>query len=393
MALAIGAGQEQLPWILRAKHEGYRVTVLDANPSAPALSCGDQAIVVDIHDVDKVIGIACRYGVELTIPSPIGNAIVTLGAVHDAMGIPGVSKESAQVCSDKAKFSQCMRDAALRVPRETSFDSLDELESYSSRLTWPLVVKPRYGSGSRGVMVINGEREFAEIVANKSSASHYSRGLLAQEFIDGLSLGVDGAVVGKDATVTLIRRKLLTPLPFRVEFQYASPSGISEQAEVKVRTLINAAVKALQLEQTVFHADLIIVPDGEVFLIELSARPSGLMLSSKMVKLATGVDFIGEAIKLHAGYKACFEPKFTRSAIVHYWASRGGTVRTVAETSDLEKIREVEDFKLGVRLGSFVQAPTCVAELLPHGYVVLCDFGDVDSIGKMQSVISSVRIE
>jgi biotin carboxylase len=393
MALALGAGPEQLPWIVRAKQDGYRVIALDANPVAQGLFCADQGIVVDIQDVDQVISIARRNSVELTIPSPIGNAIVTLGAVHDALGLPGVSRKSAELCSDKALFSQCMFGTTVNVPREISLTCLEELCSCTTSLQWPMVIKPRFGSGSRGVVVVDEERQIAAMKSNKSLENHYMRGVLAQEFIDGVSLGVDGAVVGEEAIIALIRRKSLTPLPYRVEFQYASPSGIAIDTEARVRSLIQAATKALELEETVFHADLIVRADGEVFLIELSARPSGLMLSSKMVNLATGIDFICEAIRLHAGCETNFSPRYQRPVIVHYWGSGQGTVQAVPEQKALRQVPEVEDVKLGLQLGTRIETPTCVAELLPYGYVVLSSQGDAESEVRMQSVLSSVRIE
>ena len=62
--LFVGAGRHQRRAILRAKQLGLRVVAVDRNPEAAGLQHADEAEVVDFVDVEGVIEVARRFGVD-----------------------------------------------------------------------------------------------------------------------------------------------------------------------------------------------------------------------------------------------------------------------------------------------------------------------------------------
>lgn len=74
-------------------------------------------------------------------------------------------KESYRIASDKGLAVMSAQKSGLDCPKTyylENEDDLLQLESYISELCFPLVIKPRKSSGSRGILVVNNKEEFLE---------------------------------------------------------------------------------------------------------------------------------------------------------------------------------------------------------------------------------------
>lgn len=67
--------------------------------------------------------------------------------------------ESYNIASDKGKSVQLAELAGIPVPTTLQPKSLDEVIQIASRLTFPVVIKPRFSSGSRGIQVVGGPEQ------------------------------------------------------------------------------------------------------------------------------------------------------------------------------------------------------------------------------------------
>lgn len=206
-----------------------RVFATDAAIHAPALREADEAFVLPLLDdpsyIDWLLGICRERRVNLLIP--LNDHELPLLARHrarfHAIGTRPVISSSAVVetCYDKWRSFTFLR--ANGIPTARTFLSLDAARASlaTGEITFPLVLKPRWGSGSCGVEWVadDDELRLAHALATKRHARSRltaKRGIAAdqsvliQERLVGEEHGLDviGDLEGRYAG-TLARRKLL----------------------------------------------------------------------------------------------------------------------------------------------------------------------------------------
>ena len=113
-AAIIGASEEALHTIEKAHEYGLTVVALDGNGKAPGLSAADKALVVDISDEEETIRAVREEKADFVLTVPIGRYLTTIGAVNDALTLPGISKEMAVLCTDKYSFHKKLFEQGLR---------------------------------------------------------------------------------------------------------------------------------------------------------------------------------------------------------------------------------------------------------------------------------------
>jgi biotin carboxylase len=371
LVMSVGAGQEQIPTIIKAQEMGYSVLAVDGNRDAPGLSISDEGIVLDIQDEEAVVSLARNHEIAATLPVPIGRPLTTQGAINDSLGLHGVTRAAALNCTNKSMFHACLSKTSVALPKQTVYASLKELrKSDKSVWSFPVVLKPIDSSGSRGVMVASSADEWA-VIQNKFDDTLYNQGALVQSFVDGRILGLDGAIQDGRAILSLIREKEMTPRPYRVELTHRAPAKLPAAAWESITNSLQTALVALGVEGSAFHADAIWTAENQLILIELSPRPAGVMITSKLVPQCTGIDFLAEAINLQLNGEGCFRATHYRHSLLHYWNHPSGVVKRLPAPHELYKIPNIVEAEIGLREGQFLQTPKSIADLISNGYLLL----------------------
>ena len=277
--LILGASAESLHAIDVAHERGYRVMALDGSSAAPGLAAADESAVVDIMDTDAVMAFLGQRRPCALLPVPIGRALVSTEEMNDLLGLPGVSAAAAEFCTDKYKFASTLSARGLRDAKCYLAEDVLADESLLKAMRPPMIVKPRYGSGSRGV---------ARVDDAGRALSTIAPGDVVEECFPGDEFGVDGIVKDGEFRTLMIRRKVNTPPPACQCVGYLTISR-EDPIYVLVDPYMAKIVQVAGLENGLFHAD-VMVSCGRAFAIEVSARPSGHSISAELVELATGYD-------------------------------------------------------------------------------------------------------
>lgn len=387
-AAIIGASEEALHTIEKAHEYGLTVVALDGNGKAPGLSAADKALVVDISDEEETIRAVREEKAAFVLTVPIGRYLTTIGAVNDALTLPGISKEMAVLCTDKYSFHKTLFEQGLRschcygvgnhLGDETPNDVLAEkLVNGELPLAFPAILKPRFGSGSRGIHMLN-RREELERALQEAEGESY----VLEECIEGEEYGVDGAMVGSGFQMVLLRHKRNTPPPARQAVAYFSVQSADPFYE-QVKVYMQRVTACLGLRECLLHADLIRGEDGP-FVIELSARPSGHNLHNLFTPLCTGVDVAEEYIKYRMGKPFSFVPKQTRSMMIHYFDVQGEVkqvpdqVQVEQTLKELHQISEnglpevsLTKWECRIKEGEILQPVSDGHSLMGRGYFIL----------------------
>lgn len=385
-AAIIGAGGEALHTIIKAHEHGLSVVALDGNPQAEGLKTADQKIVTDISKEDAVIEVLKREKPDFILTAPIGRYLTTVGAVNDALHLPGISKDMAVLCTDKLKFHEKLRERNLRKcfcygVKEGIITGIDG-KRLQEEISYPAILKPRYGSGSRGIYMLTDNRQLKKALCMVGSEPY-----VLEECVAGEEYGVDGAVTKSGFSMILLRRKENTPPPARQAVGYFSvlPGDVFWH---QVKNHMAEVIACLGLQECLLHADVIKTDEGP-FVVELSARPSGHNLHNLFTPLCTGVDMAEEYIKYRMGLPYCFEAAGTRLMMIHYFDMQG-IVKSVPDQSTVEKALNINltAWQCYLRKGDKLTSVSDGHSLMGRGFFVLegGDFSDL--LMKAQSIKS-----
>lgn len=247
------------------------LSAADIKEQVPAVYAGNYVdSVLDICNRHKVDALISLNDLELPILASNRDKFLAIGV------IPIVSSQNViDICFDKYLTAQYVESIGLKTPK--TYVSLSEAQEAIDNgvLSFPLVLKPRWGSGSIGIEFVNNVEELDEvytmllkkikktILANASQGEEY---ILIQQKIDGQEYGMDvmNDLKGNNHSVS-VKKKL------------AMRSGETDKAQ----TVDNAEIRAIgkRIGESLKHIgnlDIdIFEKDGEYYVLELNPRFGG----------------------------------------------------------------------------------------------------------------------
>jgi len=231
-------------------------------------------------------------------------------------------------------------------------------------LRFPAILKPRFGSGSRGIYYLETEENLGEALKAIGEEPY-----ILEECAQGEEYGVDGAVIDGRFYMVLLRKKDNTPLPNRQAVAYYSVR--KEDASYGQATdYMQKVINALGLSECLLHADLMRTENGP-FAIEVSARPSGHNLHNLFTPLVTGVDMAEEYIRYRMGEDYSFVPSKTEEISIHYFDMEG-MVTHIPTQEELNKTgAEIVTWNCRIKEGEHLASVFDGHSVMGRGYFVL----------------------
>nr|WP_314398434.1 ATP-grasp domain-containing protein [uncultured Campylobacter sp.] len=392
VALVIGASSESLYAINLAQENGLKVAAFDGDENAAGLKQADFSFVCDIRDPQNIINLITEQGFKpvCVLPVPVGRCLRVGGVINDFYGLKGPDQKECDVCTDKLAFHSALNPENKRETNGLMEPNLRGAECYlmnkasnlPSDADFPLVVKPRYGSGSKDVTVVLNASEYEKYAAQLNLKSDE---FLRESFIKGEEYGINAAVIEGEYIHVLARKKLLTPPPYRQSVGYVATPEIAAISE-----RLKAVIKRLELKNCLMHADVILRENGEPFVIELAPRPSGHYLTSDFVEIATGVNLTREWLNFVLNKPFSFEPKFLKSAIIRYFDFDYGVVPP--NFSEIKDECGIVKFKCG-DLKNLDEVKDG-ASLISRGYAIIMAESEEECLEKANALmIKFIRIK
>lgn len=344
-ALVIGASSESLYAIAVAQKRGYHVIAFDGNPKAEGLQYANETVVTDIRIPERIWS-QLEEKPDLILPVPIGRYLTTTGAVNDYYGLKGLSEAASICCTDKYCFHKKLSEQGLRdgvcllLPEgmavsEALKQSNEVLQREKIRmgLEMQMVVKPRYGSGSRGVELIDSTEALQRYLGEMQNI--ISEDLIVETVFQGTEYGVDAAVLDGELSLFLVREKILTPPPYRQCVGYLSVVPQKEEGLYqKISEYLQRVTRVLGVNHCLLHCDLMWYL-GRPMLIELSGRPSGHQLNNLFTPLATGRSMVDIYIDYIEGKKVAKSACPVRQLLIGYFDGGDCELTGVPESEEV----------------------------------------------------------
>nr|WP_281278432.1 ATP-grasp domain-containing protein [Tessaracoccus massiliensis] len=264
----------------------------------------------------------------------------SVAAVCEALGLPGPSRASAYAATDKGLMAEAFNRFSVPAPRAAVCSSEEELRRAIDAWPVPFILKPVDSSGSRGVKLLHDLSGLREAFDYSMASSRDGR-VIAQEYLQGQEVSVEGFVIHGRVHVVAVTDKITTGPPHFVEMGHTQPSAVGVHMLEKIQRLVVLSVQALGLDHCAVHAEMMVTSDGPR-MIEIGARLGGDFITSHLVSLSTGVDMVEALVEISLGLEPQLDRRFDRASAIRFLAALSPDIAEPRAIEELQRIPGVE---------------------------------------------------
>lgn len=340
--LIIGAGFLQSFVIKKAKQMGYETLTVDADPKAVGFQFADKHEVINIVDEKSCLAYARKENIDGVLTAATDYGVLTAAYIAEKMHLPGLDYEVAKLIKNKYKVRKRLFDAKVDDTEQAyEVNESTDIVSLCEKLTFPVMVKPCDGSGSRGASRVDKSDSFASACqyAMESSITHRAT---VETFIVGKEYGAESLVVDGNVHVLGIMRKWMTEPPYYAELGHAIPTDLPVEVEQRAKKCVESAIKALGINFGSVNMDMLISADGKIHIIDVGARMGGNMIGPCIIPYGTGVDYMADMIRNAVGDKVELVSQGHGAVVTRLLAFSGGIIKNLPDFEDLERKYRVE---------------------------------------------------
>ena len=312
----IGANEPLIPFYRQAKRLGYEIIGIAWEQGAVCKKYCDKFYPISFSDKEKVLEVCLHEHIDGITSFSLESALPTVVYVAQNMGLVSNSEESLLLTQSKFAQRQALEEAGIPVPKYNLIENESDLAKVQCR--FPVIVKPVDSGGSQGICKVESPDKLLEAYNYAISYSRTSKAIV-EEFVDGREFSVEYITHQGKHYFLQITDKVTSGAPRFVEMQHHQPAQITEDVHTAIRSMVEKALTALKIENSPSHTEIKLNSKGELYIIETGARMGGDYISSDLVRLSTGYDFVEGAIKLAVGkFEKPVFPQCLYSGVLFY---------------------------------------------------------------------------
>ena len=362
--LIFGVGLLQQSIINRAKKIGLYTVGIDPCEDATCRGDVDAFEVVGGQDYEGTCAVVEKYGIDAIVTAATDKPLVMMARIAEKYGFPFYSVETAQWSTDKFQMKKRFELGGVPHAQGRLISKVEEAEG----LVFPVIVKPRDNSGSRGVKLCRNQVELKTSIDEALENSKLDS-VLVEEFIEGPEYSIEGLHHDGKSEVIQFTEKKTTEFPYNVELGHIQPANISDDNKQKIREIVAKIGKALQFVNCPSHTELKINERG-IFVIETSPRLGGDYITSTLTPLSTGVTLEDELLKISLGETINPAPKAVQYSGVRFFSfEEGSVIKHVPKSEFVKTWPHVVDFSFNLKEGEKVNRIT--SSLNRYGHLTL----------------------
>jgi biotin carboxylase len=284
-------------------HERYQVSYITTAVGLASVPKIAATVLVDTTDNlasvrAAVDDLAQRYGAPAAVVALKEDDLLVGAQLRQDWQCPGPRLDDLVVFRDKGAMCQAIHQAGLEVPAFAEAHDADAVRDFAADVGWPVIVKPRTGSSSAGVVRLEGPADLAAVRFDAEP-------LLVQAYCADPIYHVDGVFDGSDVVTYRASRYLNSCLGFRNGSVLGS---VEEDDHVLHRAIGDAAARflaALSDAPTVFHLEIFVDADAEsspvCTFLEVGARTGGAEIPF-VWREVHGYDLMEAAMRIQLGW-------------------------------------------------------------------------------------------
>ena len=245
--------------------------------------------VMNIIKKENPIGVMVQFG---------GQTAINLAPKLAKYGVKilGTSLESIDAVEDRKVFEKLLKDLKIPQPKGKGVRSAQEALETTRELGYPVLVRPSYVIGGRGMQVVYNDDELLTYI-NQALQFSSEHPVLIDQYIEGLEVELDAVSDGKDILVPGICEHIERAGVHSGDSMSIYPSrNISRKNERKLVNYARAIAKKLNIKGLMNIQ--FIIKDDVVYVIEVNPRASRTV---PIMSKVTGIPMVKMAINAALG--------------------------------------------------------------------------------------------
>ncbi|MCX7965700.1 MAG: carbamoyl-phosphate synthase large subunit, partial [Syntrophorhabdaceae bacterium] len=284
------------------RDEGYESIMVNCNPETVSTDydTSDKLYfepltvedVLSIYNKEKPIGVIVQFGGQT--PLNIANELANAG-----VKILGTSPESIDLAEDRKRFKHVIEKLGIPQPESGTATTLEEAIDVAKKIGYPLMVRPSYVLGGRGMEIVYDEEMLTSYVKAAVDITP-GRPILIDKFLENaIEVEADAIADGEDAFVPSIMEHIELAGVHSGDSACAIPPKSISKEHVD---LINEYTKRIAIELKVVGLMNIqyAIADNKVYILEANPRASRTV---PLVSKVTGIQMARIATQLMLGKK------------------------------------------------------------------------------------------
>ncbi|EGD56072.1 carbamoyl-phosphate synthase large subunit [Gordonia neofelifaecis] len=193
---------------LTLSEAGYETVMVNCNPETVSTDydTADRLYfepltfedVLEVYHAESESGTVAGVIVQLGGQTPLG-----LAARLEAAGVPivGTSPAAIDLAEDRGEFGEVLVKADLPAPQFGTATTFEGARDIASSIGYPVLVRPSYVLGGRGMQIVYDEQGLADYIANATEISD-DRPVLVDRFLEGaVEIDVDALCDGDEVYI------------------------------------------------------------------------------------------------------------------------------------------------------------------------------------------------
>jgi len=254
--------------------------------------------ILNIVEEERPEGVILQFGgqTSINLAIPLERALARRKL---RTRILGTSPASIDLAEDRRKFAALMHRLRIPQPEAASGFSFDEVRALAKRIGYPVLVRPSYVLGGRGMEIVHGEEELAHFMETATRVSK-DHPVLVDKYLDhATEVDVDVISDGQDIFIGGVQEHVEEAGIHSGDATLVlPPPTLSEDVLQQIRSLTRRICKALRIVG-LMNLQLA-VKDGVVHVLEANPRASRTV---PYVSKAIGVPLAKVATKVMLGHR------------------------------------------------------------------------------------------
>lgn len=216
------------------------------------------------------------------------SAVITVAAVAESLGLPGVGVEVARTSRNKLLMRQAHEKGGAPHPAFRFVLELDEALAAAEDFGYPVILKPTLGAASNYVFRVDspadmrvrfdqaqhGMQRMSWFLMEADGVDLGPQGLLVESFLDGSEYLIEAlAWEGEIYLGSVVDRVTVEGDTFDDDV-HAAPTSLDPAQLAAVHRAVTVATHAQGIRTSAMHAE-IRFHRGEPYLLEIAVRPGG----------------------------------------------------------------------------------------------------------------------
>jgi len=327
--------------------------------------------------------------------------VLLTSKITDKFNLIGIPYDVAKNIRNKYKFRDFCRKNGISAPRHLLVQNEEDLNFIKNEFSFPVVVKPAFGSSSAYVIKVEVRDELQSvyefikknITTQVESALHEGKDILVEEYIDGDELDIDIVLQNGKVKFYSMTDNYKTDEPFFVETGDSIPSNLPVTRQEQAFEVAEELLEKLGVQNGIIHFEAKSTKN-ECVPIEINLRMGGDYIYSG-IKNVWNVDMVEYAVRIALNM---YIPKIKKPAqpkkyiIGQYFIpEHSGIIIKLDISKDLKDKKYVEDFQIYKKIGDPIFVPPEGYEFL--GWATVSGETLMDAQNNMNELMKKVKFE